>query len=181
VQSIKTSYNGKWWFYFFQLPLLASLLNTACFFTGYAQLCPPNIDFETGTFNGWTCYTGSNLAIGNDNVISISPSGGPVLNRHTMYTAPTSELDYYGGFPVTCPNGSGHSIRLGNSTGGGEAEGISYEFTIPITENNYSLIYHYAVVFQSPNHRVNEQPRMEIEVTNVTDNQVSNWVFSTRI
>ncbi len=81
-----------------------------------------------------------------------------------MYAANSGGVDPYGGFPVNCPNGSGYSIRLGNNSGGGQAEGISYEFTIPANENSYSLIYHYAVVFQAPNHRENEQPRMEIEV-----------------
>jgi gliding motility-associated-like protein len=87
-----------------------------------------------------------------------------------MYTATAAtERDPYGGFPVLCPNGSGHSIKLGNSTGGGQAEGISYEFTIPATENKYSLIYHYAVVFQDPNHAEYQQPRMEIEIMNMSD------------
>lgn len=137
-----------------------------------AQTCPPNIDFEAGDFSGWTCYIGGTAAIGNDNVLSLTSSGGPVTDRHTMYSANSGGLDQYGGFPVNCPNGSGHSIRLGNDRGGTEAEGISYEFTIPPNQNYYSLIYHYAVVFQSPNHRDIEQPRMEIEVTNVTDNEV---------
>lgn len=52
------------------------------------------------------------------------------------------------------------------------AEGISYEFTIPANQNIYSLIYHYAVVFQDPNHQEYEQPRLEIEITNLTDNQI---------
>jgi gliding motility-associated-like protein len=89
-----------------------------------------------------------------------------------MYTAPSAAVDYFGGFPVVCPNGSGHSIRLGNNTGGGQAEGISYEFTIPAGRDVYSLIYHYAVVFQDPHHEIFQQPRLEIEVLNVTDNTV---------
>lgn len=138
----------------------------------HAQTCPPNIDFETGTFDGWTCYTGGAGVVGDKNVISLSFSG-PVPGRHTMYTrTATPELDPYGGFPVVCPNGSGHSIRLGNNSAGTEAEGISYEFTIPPNRNVYSLIYHYAVVFQDPNHLEYQQPRMEIEITNVTDNTI---------
>jgi hypothetical protein len=86
----------------------------------------------------------------------------------------SSEVDEFGGFPVNCPNGSGHSIKLGNNRGGGQAEGISYEFTIPAGQNVYSLIYHYAVVFQDPNHEIFQQPRLEIEVTNITDNTVLN-------
>ena len=136
----------------------------------FSQICPPNIDFETGTFANWTCYTGNVSAAGGTNHIFLTQSGGPVPNQHTMYSAPSTETDPFGGFPVNCPNGSGHSIRLGNNTGGGQAEGISYEFTIPAGQNIYSLIYHYAVVFQDPGHEIFQQPRLEIEVTNVTDN-----------
>ena len=144
-----------------------------CFsFTSAAQDCPANIDFEEGNFNGWTCYTGNVAAVGGQNVISLTPSG-PVGGRHTMMSAfPGNGVDAYGGFPVNCPNGSGHSIRLGNTSGGAEAEGISYEFTIPANANDYNLIYNYAVVFQDPNHQQYEQPRMEIEITNVTDNSI---------
>jgi gliding motility-associated-like protein len=134
-----------------------------------AQNCPPNIDFEDGNFDGWTCYTGGVSAGGGQNTISLSPSS-PIGGRHTMMSYfPGDGVDQYGGFPVNCPNGSGHSIKLGNNTGGAEAEGISYQFTIPSGVNEYTLIYNYAVVFQDPNHQVYEQPRMEIEITNVTD------------
>jgi len=61
-------------------------------------------------------------------------------------------IDPYGGFPVNCPNGSGHSIRLGNNSAGREAEGVSYDFTIPAGANTYNLIYNYAVVFPDPGH-----------------------------
>jgi gliding motility-associated-like protein len=138
-----------------------------------AQTCPPNIDFENGNFSGWTCYTGFVSAAGGQNTISLTASGGPAANQQTMFNSnPSSGIDPYGGFPVNCPNGSGHSIKLGNNEGGGQAEGISYEFTIPANQDVYSLIYHYAVVFQDPNHQQIEQPRMEIEITNVTDNTV---------
>ena len=140
-----------------------------CFITK-AQNCPPNIDFETGTFSGWTCYIGYTAAVNGENVITLNPSA-PTQNRHTMYAANSALVDPYGGFPVNCPNGSGYSIRLGNDLPGTEAEGISYEFTIPLGKDVYSLIYHYAVVFQDPNHEQYQQPRMEIEITNVTDNK----------
>ena len=155
---------------FFYL-LITTFFLISVYFETNAQSCPANIDFETGTFSGWTCYTGYTSASGDKNLISLNATSGPVFNRHTINST-VGELDYYGGFPVLCPNGSGHSIRLGSTTAGGEAEGVSYEFTIPANENSYSLIYNYAVVFQSPNHRINEQPRMEIEITNVTDNEV---------
>jgi gliding motility-associated-like protein len=173
VKHFKTTYITKQWPD--NLLLQALVIFTSLFYcsSGRAQTCPPNIDFETGTFDKWTCYNGNTYAVGGENEISLSVSG-PISNKHTMYSASgrSVELDPFGHFPVLCPNGSGHSIRLGSTTPGGEAEGVSYEFTIPPNENNYSLTYHYAVVFQSPNHKINEQPRMVIEVTNITDNTI---------
>ncbi|MEO6328856.1 MAG: T9SS type B sorting domain-containing protein [Ginsengibacter sp.] len=171
MQYFKARYKKERRFWSFLLPMLTYIISFSWCITGNAQDCPPNIDFETGTFDGWTTYAGFTYAGVDENVISLSPSG-VAPTHHTMYSANTGELDPYGRFPVSCPNGSGHSIKLGSTTAGGEAEGASYEFTIPPNENSYSLVYHYAVVFQSPNHRQNEQPRMEIEVTNVTDNTV---------
>lgn len=154
----------------FSLRLLISILLLYADYNIANAQCPYNIDFETGTFDGWTCYTGYTQAIDDQNVITLTPSG-PVDNRHTMYTANSGDgLDPYGEFPVNCPNGSKHSIRLGNNLGGGEAEGISYDFTIPANQNVFALIYHYAVVFQDPNHLEFQQPRMETEITNLTDN-----------
>lgn len=140
----------------------------------FSQDCPQNIDFENGTFNGWTCYTGSVAAVNGENVITLFPNSGPTAGQHEMYSAATSngELDYYGDFPVICPNGSRYSVKLGNTTGGAQAEGLSYEFTIPADRSTYSLIYHYAVVFQDPNHQPFEQPRLVLEVQNVTDNEL---------
>jgi gliding motility-associated-like protein len=163
------SYNTLCYRFVLSLLLLSGFVLTAST-AARAQSCPPNIDFETGSFSGWTCYTGTTAAVGNQNVISLIPTGGPSFGHQTMYNANSGELDPYGRFPVNCPNGSGHSIKLGSTQAGGEAEGVSYEFTIPANENSYTLLYNYAVVFQSPNHRDFEQPRMEIEITNVTDN-----------
>ena len=160
--------------YLFRLQLLSlGLVLFPGYFFANAQDCPPNIDFETGTFSGWQCYVGSSADVNGTNVISLYSSNGPVANRHVMYTANSGDdVDQYGGFPVNCPNGSGHSIRIGNNSAGTEAEGLSYEFTIPANQNTYSLIYHYAVVFQDPNHTIYQQPRLVIEITNVTDNKL---------
>lgn len=111
------------------------------------------------------------MAVNGTNVIQFLPTS-PGTSRHTIFHSGSNERDPYGGFPVNCPNGSGSSIRLGNDMGGGEAEGISYLFTIPANQNEYSLIYHYAVVFQDPAHAIYQQPRMVVEISNVTDGEV---------
>lgn len=134
--------------------------------------CPPNIDFEKGNFDGWTCYLGTTEAEGDSNFIYLVPVSGPVAGRHTMLSSsPGDGLDPYGGFPKNCPNGSGHSILLGNNDGAAESEGVSYDFTIPATSNTFRLTYSYAVVIQDPGHRVFEQPRMEVEILNLTDQE----------
>ena len=162
-------------FYLYTIQVLVSILFISpAYFIAHGQNCPANIDFEKGNFTGWDCYIGSVAATGGQNVISLSSIGGPATDQHTMYDALnlSNATDPYGGFPVTCPNGSRYSIRLGNDQGGGQAEGISYTFTIPANKNFYSLIYHYAVVFQEPGHLEHEQPRMEIEIMNLTDNNI---------
>ena len=129
--------------------------------------CPLNIDFEKGSFTGWQCYTGFIFF----DRISLGPSS-PDTNRHLIIAAPNSETDYFGGFPKLCPNGSGFSVRLGNDGALANAESISYTFTIPPGQNDFSLVYNYAVVFEDPGHAPNEQPRLRIEVMNITDNKI---------
>jgi gliding motility-associated-like protein len=133
---------------------------------GYAQ-CPPNIGFEAGSFEGWECSIGSISGVTGD--ITVMPSG-PFPGRHSLLqnTYPQG-LDIYGGFPINCPNGSGYSIQLGNSGTGRQAERVSYTFTIPSGQNNYSIIYNYAVVFQNPSHQVWEQPKFTANVYDVTN------------
>ncbi|MBS1742872.1 MAG: gliding motility-associated C-terminal domain-containing protein [Bacteroidetes bacterium] len=131
--------------------------------------CPANIDFESGTFDGWNCWVGSVSDFNGVNNISLHLTQGPVAGQHTMLSSvPGDGLDEYGGFPKNCPNGSGHSVKLGNDQAGGFAEGLSYQFTVPLTSNKFTLTYSYAVVFEDPGHNPEKQPRLEVEVWDVT-------------
>jgi gliding motility-associated-like protein len=133
------------------------------------SVCPANIGFELGSFQNWECSMGS---ISSDNgTISLDPSQ-PSYGRHSLLqnTFPQTMLDIYGDFPVTCPNGSGYSIQLGNNMTGKEAERVSYTFTIPLDQNDYSIIYNYAVVFQNPaDHSEWQQPKFIANVFDVTN------------
>lgn len=137
-----------------------------------AQNCSPNIDFETGTFQNWTCYIGNVVTNSSkENVITLRRIQ-PLSGRHFMASAyPSNGIDDYGGFPVNCPNGSGHSVKLGNDLAGAEAEGLSYSFYIPAGVNKYTLTYYYALVLEDPDHLPSEKPRMEISIMNITDNE----------
>ncbi len=124
--------------------------------------CPINIGFENGDFTGWEVSAGSIEM--NSGILSLSPSSLP-SSSHTIYKASANpELDFYGNFPVTCPNGSAYSIKLGNNAIGRGAESISYTFTVPANQNEYSLIYNFAVVFENPSHEDHQQPRFTAKV-----------------
>lgn len=163
---MKKLYLNKYWRHYF----LA--ITTICL-SGLVNLslaqCPRNIDFEEGNFTGWQCYTGSVTM--NTGVIVWNPVGPPVANRHVLKNVTTAGLDLYGSFPEICPNGSSYSIKLGNNSTGAQAEKMTYDFTIPVGADKFSLIYHYAVVVQDggTSHPPQQQPRFKIDVDNLTD------------
>ncbi len=130
-----------------------------------AQTCPENIGFEDGTLKNWQAYTGSIDRTGN---ITVSQSA-PVSGRHTIIKYASNQLDPYGKFPTTCPNGSLYSLKLGNDGTGMQAERVSYTFTVP-NNQTYSIIYNYAVVFQNPDHADYEQPKFTARVFDVANN-----------
>ncbi len=132
----------------------------------HAQKCATNLDFENANTLFWDCDTGRSSVNGN----TYFPSG-ELSNRHTVIRNNSLNLDSYGKFPISCPNGSGYSLMLGNSSTGAQTEKVSYTFTIPTNANVYSLIYWYAVVFQNPNHTPAEQPKFNVNVTDLTANQ----------
>ncbi|QQL51369.1 gliding motility-associated C-terminal domain-containing protein [Mucilaginibacter ginkgonis] len=132
----------------------------------FAQGCPVNVDFENGDFNQWTCYRGVTSSSGQTNYISVNQSS-PTNGVHTIIPKGT-QLDPYGKFPITPPDGSKYAVRLGNDGTGAQAERLSYNFTVPQTD--FALTYQYAVVLQDPNHSAEQQPRFTAKVLDLTTN-----------
>jgi gliding motility-associated-like protein len=134
-------------------------------FTGSSQsvTCPVNIGFEGGDFTNWVLTYGSILQSGS---LDLTYSG---QRNHEIIPRANAGFDEYGDFPRSCPNGSGYSIQIGDKNIGAQAERVSYTFTIPAGQNDYSIIYHYAVVLQNPNHAPYQQPKFQTEVYNVSD------------
>ena len=135
----------------------------------FAQ-CPPNIGFEKGNFENWETLKGT---IDGGGIISMSAQTPDFFNHIILSADKDGNLnDEYGGFPVVCPNGSGYSVKLGSPTGGRDAHGLSYTFTVPKTSGDYSIIYNYAVVLENPgDHQPFQQPVFSVKVFNVTDNK----------
>jgi gliding motility-associated-like protein len=157
--------------------LLTCILIFSAFSYTHAQqrACPPNIGFEEGSFNHWQCYAGLVDENGGVNVLPCPPDP----NRHFVASNIYPPMvDPYGQFPINCPNGSGYSVQLGNSQTGRGAERISYTFQVPANQNEFSVIYHYAVVFQDPQHLSQEQPKFSVKLyDNTTGTTLSCGAF----
>ncbi len=168
----KINRSGISFIYLFLFTLIMGFSKTA-----KAQ-CPVNIDFELGDFTNWKCWVGTHyiLPSSKDTIDVGTIPVAPIPGRHAMLSAvPGNGIDPYGLFPKNCPNGSGHSIQLGNTTTAGSsiAQGVSYTFTIPAGQNEFSLIYHYAVIVQesvATPHTDPQQASLTIEVKNLSDN-----------
>jgi len=129
--------------------------------------CPENIGFDYGNFKNWNGLSGK---INSDGSLTLNNTG-IIDGTHTIFYAKDNYKDPYGGFPIKSPNGSSCCVRLGNSQTGQGAERLTYTFTIPANDPDYSLIYYYAVVFQNPGHLDYQQPKFTAKVFDVTDNK----------
>jgi gliding motility-associated-like protein len=130
--------------------------------------CPVNIGFDFGDFTNWDGGTGTVSKV--DGSVSIN-STGIVNGRHTLFYAKDKQIDPYGKFLIASPNGSSTCVRLGDSNTGAQAERLTYTFTVPANDPDFSLIYYYAVVFQNPGHALYQQPRFTANVYDVTDSK----------
>jgi gliding motility-associated-like protein len=139
--------------------------------TNNKAACPANIDFEAGALDNWKCYVGTTSVKNGGNAIDVA-SSPPATGRHTLYAkGAAAGVDPYGLFPINPPDGSGYAVQLGNDINGGEAERITYEFTVPANATDASINYRYAVVFQDPGHGQNEQPRFIARMLDVQTNK----------
>ncbi len=141
-----------------------------------SQTCPFNLDFENGDFSNWQCSVGNTTSVDNKNAITLHDTT-PAKGRHEIISAGADgviPLDPYGKFPMVCPYGGKYSVKLGNDNAGAEAEGMSYTFTVPVTEDTFSFTYFYAVVLQNPNHPIDQQPRFFVTAYEVATGNVIN-------
>ena len=153
---------------------LAGVLKKAVFFLAFFVLhygilqaqpipCPPNIDFETGTFLNWKLFTGTDAG-STLNPIWTGPVPA-VATRHEIKSG--NAQDPFGNgtnFPVVAPGGGTYSLKLGNQQSGSECERARYYIHIPNNQDNYSFIYKYAPVLEDPGHPITDQPKFIIKV-----------------
>ena len=88
---------------------------------------------------------------------------GVVAGRHTVMTDPGAHDNHVPQLK-TIPEGEETSIRLGNDNTGGEAESITFRYTVD--GENTILLLKYAAVMENPGHDSYEQPRLRLQVLN---------------
>lgn len=154
------------------------LASTRVYDPNNVQTACTNMDFETGTFTGWTGFTGDNTVNSNgplQNVVAGFVSAGinAAYNnsaaRHTIMQNPGAGTDFYGGFPCVAPGGN-YSVRLGNNYGNYQGEGIEQTFTVG--PGNTSFTYQYAAVLNDGGHSSGEQPYFRIEMYDQSGNLI---------
>ena len=96
---------------------------------------------------------------------------GIVEGRHTVITDPSATDPQTQGRLLMVPPGEGYAIKLGNETGGGEAESLSVDISIDTSLFDL-LILKYAVVMQNPNHPPDEQPRFTFDILDMQNQPI---------
>jgi hypothetical protein len=102
-----------------------------------------NGDVEANNFTNWTGWTGSNTG----GVVWTTMVPGLAAGRHSIMNVGNDPILAPLGISLPMVGEGTHSIRLGNSLAGAQAEMIAYTFTV--TDAAFS--FKYAMVLQAPN------------------------------
>ncbi len=123
---------------------------------------------SASTVQPWTCFA-PYTTIGT----FVADSGyntATNLNAFNMITVnaidPNSCAN--GCMTTLAPGGGTATVRLGNSSIGAEAERMQYSFYVDSCGAGFT--YSYAVVLQDPSHPPSNQPRFDIQVTDINGN-----------
>ncbi|MBN8702345.1 MAG: PKD domain-containing protein [Bacteroidetes bacterium] len=145
-----------------------------------------NMGFESGSFSGWTGYSGNN----NDSQLPLSnltpglvPSPGGAVNqpagtcgnRHTLVDASLG-TDGCGGFSVVSPLTGSYSAMLNDNCSGDQGSVLEQTFTV--SNLNTMLTIAYAVVLEDGGHTQNEQPYFRAEVLDQNGNPINCLVYT---
>lgn len=94
---------------------------------------------------------------------------GVVNGRHTVISHQGTDPSTGGGLSLM-PPGASKVVRLGNFQTNAEAESITYHFIVDA--NKSILLLKFAVVFQDPSHRLDEQPRFKVRIMDKDGNLI---------
>jgi hypothetical protein len=118
----------------------------------------------------FTDLTGPNVICQHGSFINPFMYTGVATDRHTVITEQGTD-PYTGNQLTLLPPGENAVVKLGNLYDGGEAQAITYTFTV---DPNYAvLLVNFAVVLQDPHHYPDLQPHFVMRVLDANGHQVS--------
>jgi len=152
-----------------------------------------NLDFESGSFTGWTGYTGENdnsnqsLAVTTLGITTLGINSSETsCSYHTLVSTGT---DPYGLFPMLDQNGGSFACRLGgenanwnntcNTPVSFASPGESLQQTFTVSASNPMFTYRYAVVLERPTvgHTNTQCPYFRAEVLDSAGNPIPGFQF----
>lgn len=146
--------------------LLFYITCTLCLGAGAQNACPPNLGFEQGSYDNWFLMEGQVDSMGSTALMTTVLGS---MNHWIIERSTPVELDMYGKFPISSPNGSRYSVMIGSNAPDRSASQLGYTFQVPTNTTGYSVIFNYAVVLQNPDHEPHQQPKFSVRVFNLTD------------
>lgn len=99
------------------------------------------------------------------------------LSHHTVHTDTAERDPRTDNLLRTVPLGYSSSVRLGNWSNGGEAESITFEYTVDTLKNDL-LIMKYAAVLQEPGHEETRQPNFTFHILDNDMNDIDAVCYS---
>lgn len=126
-----------------------------------------NMDFEEGTFNGWTGQVqGTGGSLGGNKIVN-------GFGQHCIMTQ-TQKDPYIPSLSVVAPGGR-YSVRLGNTEAGGHSAKLRQSFLVD--SNNSILTYRYAVVLETPDdddtHQGMDSPHFQSKLYDEAGNEIT--------
>ncbi len=123
-----------------------------------------NIGFELGNFSGWDIFSGSNVNLNPDSMMSVSSS--------TIVSLITSGTDQYTGLLLNSPLGGTKIAKINDNINNCSAQVLKTTFNV--TNATKFLKTAFAVVFQTAEHVCSKNPYFKIEVYNCNETQKLN-------
>ncbi len=122
-----------------------------------------NLDFEAGNLSGWNIATSQNL--------NSVPTQSCCANSTVLAVALNGGADPYFGFNLTSPLGGNYIARLNSTTNKGYTI-TTISNTIPVNASSNLLKIAGKYVFEMAQHNCNQQPYVNIKVTDLSGTTV---------
>jgi hypothetical protein len=131
-----------------------------------------NVDFENGSYSGWT------LTSGDINYVTLpcntcATGAGGIAN---VTSATNSGLTWGGGVdnctgqPVVAPGGGVYSLCLNDNTAGGKMQEIQQTFGVTSTNNIFT--FQYLAILEDGGHAATDQPYFSIQMLDGSNNVI---------